>query len=150
MEHHYKRLERLYIWSFFVELGSFFGVLILKDKHNISILSEYIKMHLHTLRNQTEIFVQTSFYIFQRCTYVVYISYQHIYFNIYSIFSFMCMFFKSLFVFFLLTILLSVFLRLTNSDCPLVVFKLFSQILMQLCFRVVAEIACQFELHLRI
>jgi hypothetical protein len=103
-------------------------------------VSEYVHVYKYIVGIYKNAFAHTEtldrnirpneFYIFQRCTYVVYISYQHIYFNIYSIFSFMFMFFKSLFVFFLLTILLSLFLRLTNFDYPLVVFKLFSQILM--------------------
>ena len=42
----------------------------------------------------------------------------------YSIFSFMCMFCRPLFVFFLLAIVLSV-LWFTDSDYPLVIFKLF-------------------------
>jgi hypothetical protein len=46
----------------------------------------------------------------------------------YSIFSFMCMFSRSLFVlmyFFLLAIVLSVVLRYTDSDYPFGIFKLF-------------------------
>ena len=37
----------------------------------------------------------------------------------------MCMFCRSLFVLFILTIVLSVLLRFTDSDCPFVIFKLF-------------------------
>ena len=44
----------------------------------------------------------------------------------YSIFSFICMFCRSCFVLFLLTIVLSVLLRYTDSDCPYGIFKLFS------------------------
>ena len=43
----------------------------------------------------------------------------------YAIFSFLCMFCSSLFVLFLLTIVLSVLLRYTDSDCPCCIFKLF-------------------------
>ena len=43
----------------------------------------------------------------------------------YSIFSFMCKFYRSLFVLFLLTIVLSVLLRFTDSDYPFGIFKLF-------------------------
>jgi len=43
----------------------------------------------------------------------------------YSIFSFMCMFCSSLFVFFPLVIVLSVFLWFTGSDYPFGIFKLF-------------------------
>jgi len=43
----------------------------------------------------------------------------------YSIFSFMCMFCRSLFVFFLLAIVLSVLLPYTDSDYPFCIFKLF-------------------------
>jgi hypothetical protein len=43
----------------------------------------------------------------------------------YSIFSFICMFYRSFFVFFLLAIVLSVLLRYTDSDCPFGIFKLF-------------------------
>ena len=43
----------------------------------------------------------------------------------YSIFSFMCMFCRSLFVLFLLATVLSVLLRYTDSDCPFGIFKLF-------------------------
>jgi len=43
----------------------------------------------------------------------------------YSIFSFMCMFCRSLFVLFLLAIVLSVLLRYADSDYPFGIFKLF-------------------------
>ena len=43
----------------------------------------------------------------------------------YSIFSFMCMFCRSLFVLLLLAIVLSVLLRFTDSDYAFVIFKLF-------------------------
>jgi hypothetical protein len=48
-------------------------------------------------------------------------------FSCYSIFSFICMFCKSLFVLctFYLAIVLSVLLRYTDSDCPFGIFKLF-------------------------
>ena len=45
----------------------------------------------------------------------------------YSIFSFMCMFCRSLFVLFLLAIVLSVFLRFIDSDYPFGIFRLFLQ-----------------------
>jgi hypothetical protein len=48
----------------------------------------------------------------------------------YSIFSFICMFCRSLFVllyFFLLTIMLSVLLRYTDSDYPFGIFKFFEK-----------------------
>jgi len=43
----------------------------------------------------------------------------------YTSFSFMCMFCRSLFVFFLLAIVLSVLLPYTDSDYPFGIFKLF-------------------------
>ena len=43
----------------------------------------------------------------------------------YSIFSFMCMFCRSLFILFLLVIVLSVLFRFTDSDYPFDIFKLF-------------------------
>jgi hypothetical protein len=43
----------------------------------------------------------------------------------YSIFSFVCMFCRSLFVLFPLAIVLSVLLRFTDSDYPFGIFKLF-------------------------
>ena len=43
----------------------------------------------------------------------------------YSIFSLMCMFCRSLFVLFLLAILLSVLFQFTDSDYPFGIFKLF-------------------------
>ena len=45
----------------------------------------------------------------------------------YSIFSFMCIFCRSLFVLFLLTIVLSVLLRVMDSDYPFGILKLFFQ-----------------------
>jgi hypothetical protein len=46
----------------------------------------------------------------------------------YLIFSFMCMFCRSLFVLFLSTIVLSVLLWFTDSDYPFGIFKLFTDI----------------------
>ena len=43
----------------------------------------------------------------------------------YSIFSFMCMFYRSSCVLFSLAIVLSVFLRFKDSDYPLGIFKIF-------------------------
>ena len=47
----------------------------------------------------------------------------------YLIFSFMCMFCRSLFVLFLLAIVLSVLFRYTNSNYPFDIFKLFFALL---------------------
>ena len=52
-----------------------------------------------------------------------------LFYSCYSIFSFMCLFCRSLFVllyFFFLAIVLSVLLRYTDSDYPFGIFKLFS------------------------
>ena len=57
----------------------------------------------------------------------------------YSIFSFICMFSRSMFVLFLFAIVLSVLLRFTNSDYPFGIFKLFliNYIIQELYFAVV-------------
>ena len=57
----------------------------------------------------------------------------------YSIFSFICMFSRSMFVLFLLAIVLSVLLRFTDSDYPFGIFKLFliNYIIQELYFAVV-------------